>query len=204
MNSTRPRIVAAIGVLAIVVIFMVINAFSHVGKGYIKLHAVPEDAQFRVDNKETGSGLWIKSGVYTFSASKSGYETDSQTITVTPAITDLYFVPKPISDEAKKMINSEKISVKREMYAGLKAAIVGQSISDTNPFIELLPKYDIAGPYTIDYGLDENNKAYYVIGNSTADGRKSALQWIRDAGYNPSELDIRFSDFTNPVTGENQ
>lgn len=200
MTGKKRLFVVGFGLFAVFV-FMIVNSLSHTGKVYVKINVFPEDALIQINGQKSRSGVWLKPDQYRFSAEKDGFTKDEQTIRVSYEASDVYLIPTPSSEEARRWASQEDVSAKREVYGGLKASIVGESIANASPIIELLPKYDIAGPYSIDYGLEPNNHTFLLIGDSTPTGRQRALQWIRDSGFNPSELDIRFDDFTNPTLG---
>lgn len=76
------------------------------------------------------------------------------------------------------------------------------SFEDNNPTNLDLPYFDSDGPFTVDYssGADlRYDKPFIKITDSTPSGRVSALKWIREQGYDPSDLDIRYIDFVNPL-----
>ena len=203
MSARVKLFVIGLGVF-ILMAFMLLNTLSHAGKVYASIYVLPEDATRKIEGKEVGGGIWLEPGTYRFSAEKQGFTKDEQVIRVSADTPELYLLPTPASNETRRWASQEAVSVKREMYAGLKASLVGENIRSSTPIIEFLPHYDIAAPYSIDYGLEENNHVYLLVGNSTPSGRVRALQWLRDKGFNPSELDIRFDDFNNPTIGARQ
>ena len=79
------------------------------------------------------------------------------------------------------------------------------NFSDNYPLIGKIPRIDITGPYSIDYGgSSSGNAASLIIYDSTPNGRTAAIQWIRDQGVDPTTLDIRYSEYINPLTsGDN-
>lgn len=58
---------------------------------------------------------------------------------------------------------------------------------------------DINGPFTIEYLYTKNNVDYIKIADSSPQGRMNALHWLRVRGIDPTDLNIRFDDFTNPL-----
>lgn len=75
------------------------------------------------------------------------------------------------------------------------------NFSDNYPLIGKIPRIDITGPYSIDYGGDSSgNAASLIIYDSTPNGRVAALQWIRAQGVDPTTLDIRYDEYINPLT----
>lgn len=168
----------------------------------VTVDVLPRDARLYINGRASGGGVVkLVPGDYVFTAKKDGFDDAIEKTTISASRTYVALLPAPVSKEALDW--AEKNNSERERLAGNNAVNRGEGYREANPIISLLPQYDIAGPYTIDYGFkdESTDKTYLLIGNSTPEGRKKALQWIRDAGYNPSELDIRFADFTNPTTG---
>ena len=58
---------------------------------------------------------------------------------------------------------------------------------------------DGLGPYTVTYlGTTEGTYSFSVTTSSPV-GREKALDWFRSQGYNPSEINIDFADYHNPL-----
>ena len=57
------------------------------------------------------------------------------------------------------------------------------------------------GPFSLDYGTNPHvkNKVFIEVSDSSPEGRVNALHWIRSHGFDPTDLDIRFDDFSNPL-----
>jgi hypothetical protein len=77
-------------------------------------------------------------------------------------------------------------------------------ISDRHPLDGHIPHIDVAAPYSIDYGDSAQGQTALplVISNSSPNGRAAALRWIREAGYDPTTLDIRYDEYVNPLTSQ--
>ncbi len=61
------------------------------------------------------------------------------------------------------------------------------------------PITDINGPFTIEYLYTKNSVDHIKIVDSSPQGRMNAIHWLREHGIDPTDLDIRFDDFTNPL-----
>ncbi len=64
------------------------------------------------------------------------------------------------------------------------------------------PITDINGPFTIEYIYTKNGVDYIKIIDSSPQGRMNAMHWLRERGIDPTNLDIQFDDFVNPLKGE--
>ncbi len=64
------------------------------------------------------------------------------------------------------------------------------------------PITDINGPFTIEYMYTKDRVDYIKITDSSPQGRMNALHWLREHDINPTDLNIRFDDFTNPLGTE--
>ncbi|QQS20198.1 hypothetical protein IPL85_01965 [Candidatus Saccharibacteria bacterium] len=206
----KRRLVALSVFFAVLLVILIgLNLYSSTsrqGKIRVTVAVSPDDATVYLNGKVISAGVqYLAPGEYEFSAKKAGFADDTQKTTISASRTYIGLLPAPESPEAITWSNSEGINAKREEIGGLNAENRGASFHAKNPIIELLPHYDISGPYTIDYGYvgAGSDKIFLLIGNSTPTGRQKALQWIVDNGYSLAQLDIRFDDFTNPLTGEN-
>ncbi len=58
---------------------------------------------------------------------------------------------------------------------------------------------DVSGPFTIEYMYTKNRVDYIKVVDSSPQGRMNAIYWLRERGIDPTDLGIRFDDFTNPL-----
>lgn len=65
------------------------------------------------------------------------------------------------------------------------------------------PITDVKGPFTIEYLYTKNHVDYIKITDSSPQGRMNAMHWLRERGIDPTELNIKFDDFKNPLISEN-
>ena len=205
----RRRALFFLGSIVLVVFLIFLFLFtrqSNTGGISVTIAVQPDDATVYIDGKRASVGVnYVKPGEHTFVAKKTGFGDAVEKTTISESRTYVGLLPSPQSTEAKAWANSDEVSGQREEIGGLDAENRGDSYRAANPIIEVLPYIDISGPFSIDYGYvgAGSDKTYGIIDNSTPSGRKKALQWIRDKGYNPAELDIRFSDFINLLVGAN-
>lgn len=66
------------------------------------------------------------------------------------------------------------------------------------PLKDRLPYTDISGPFKINYvGKGTYGEDRIAITNSTPDGRKDALIWLRSKGVDPIDVSIDYFNFSN-------
>jgi flagellar basal body-associated protein FliL len=65
--------------------------------------------------------------------------------------------------------------------------------------LHTLPITDINGPFTLEYLYTKNDVDYLKVSDSSPQGRMNALHWIRENGLDPTDLNVQFEDFTNPL-----
>ena len=64
-----------------------------------------------------------------------------------------------------------------------------------------LPTTDIDGPFTLTYLYTKDGVDYVKVTDSSPRGRMNALHWLRQNGVDPTDINIQFDDFTNPLLG---
>lgn len=210
MNIDRNKLKFALLVFGIgfasLLLYSIITLVSQAGKTKVSIEVLPKDSVVTINDSEGSSGdTYLEPGEYTFSATKDGFEKDTQTIIVDEGELVVVLLPEPVSEEALEWSQQPDVALQLESYGGLRATQRGMAIRNTNPLIDRLPHVDFAGPFVVDYGYygADSTKTYIVIRDTTPNGRIAAIEWIRDQGVNPAELDIRFSDYRDPLSGEN-
>lgn len=190
----------------IILIYVIFNTISRFGKEKVSIDVIPSDANLYIDGKKINSGdNYIKKGKYKFSVKKEGFKSVNQTITIPKGGVDVGFVPDPISNEAKKWLqDNPRIQRNRESIGGEMASLTGSYIEENTPIISNLPYADAVAPFSINYGGSTSREygVFIVIGNSVPQSRVEALQYIKQNGSNPTDLEIRYEDFKNPLLGK--
>lgn len=176
------------------------------GDALVTVEVSPKDSKLYLNGKGIRADkMRLKPGEYVFIAQKDGYLEDRFKLNITKDSNELYvgLLPSPESEEAKVWVSDNY--AERESIGGKAAYDRGDYIRENNPVINDLPYFSVAGPYKIDYGLSSTSSdahPYLLITYSSPDGRKKALDWLRNKGHDPAFLDIRFSDFNNPLLPE--
>jgi hypothetical protein len=193
-----------LGLLIVTIMSMVfLSNLSNLGKNRVTLRVIPEESRVSINNNVVDSDVkYLKKGWYEFKAEVKGFKKDTQRLYVNKDVT-VNLLPEPNSDQAYQWLNNNpSIQQKREEMGGMRAAQIGENYIKKTPIRKLIPRVDMFAPYAMDYGVEGNNYDTFIeIHDSSPVGREKALQWIRQQGYNPGDLDIRYLDYNNPFSG---
>jgi hypothetical protein len=204
-NYPKLKLVIGAGILFLLIIVLSLTV-AHRGKTKVSVTVAPGDSQVLVNGKEQGAGtLYLEPGKYTFVAKKSGFADDSETVEVKSEPVSVNLVPAPTSPEAFAYLQQNPdVQAAREAIGGQQAQAYGQALKDETPLISQLPYTDINGPFTINYGPSTTRKdgVFLLISNTSPRGRANALKWIRQQGYDPTDLEIIYAGYANPLSGE--
>lgn len=174
---------------------------SRQGKVPVTISAVPRDSSVTINGQPSGSGTtWLTPGKYIIKAQKDGFKSREKSITVTDGKEQnvVALGLTPVSDEAQKWAEKNADAYKdNETYGAVEAQANGQYFQEKNPIVAHLPYDD---PYfQITYAANTNNEAVLTITTPSPRYRYFAIQKIRELGYDPSDFEIQFSDFKNPL-----
>jgi len=201
MNNKFARLVIILAVF-VFVYFMFVR-LSRVGETKVSVQVIPNDSIVLMNGQRIKPGVvYLKPGNYRFEAERSGFTKDQLDVTVSGQATDVALIPAPNSPEANAFLErNPALQAARESIGGARANANGLKIENKTPLVRLLPYSDINGPFTIDYGPSpvRKNDIFLLVSDSSPRGRENALRWIKQQGYDPTDLEIRFSDFNNPV-----
>lgn len=196
----------------IVIILLIISTtlltlLPRMGKNEIVINVLPENSEIFIDNKKIESRtVYLKNGWYMIRAKKSGFRDDVLKINIKKNMI-INLLPEPNSKQAYQWVkDNPAIQQKREEMGGEIDSLINSYYINKTPIREILPYYNIQAPFAIDYGVRNNDQyeTYIEIHDTSTVGREKALQWIRQKGYNPTDLDIYYSDFINPFFGEGE
>lgn len=198
-QKTLPLIV----LISIFAVYSVMLSVSRAGEVKVSVSVIPEEAIISINEKPYSKGdVYLKPGEYTFSASAEGWKTDTQTLEINQGGAVVNLLPDPESENAKQWLkDNPEIQAERESMGAQRAKQKGVALEAKNPLVALLPVSDLYGPFNIDYGPSETEKGsiFLIVSYSTPAGRLNALKWIRQQGQDPTDLEIRFIDFNNPL-----
>lgn len=169
---------------------------ERLGKIEVEVVAFPENTTVEINGSIHAPGtIWLKKGAYAATYRAEGYKTDRQQITITDNTKIIGLILTPESDAAKE--ESKQNANRIDQIGQTLATISQEQYAADNPVSQLLPEYNIIDGYMIDTtvggGID--------IHESTPDGRNTAVNWMRAQGFEPTDQNITFSDFNNPITG---
>ena len=205
--NRRKIIIVAVVVTAVLIVWFVVVQISRIGKIPVTVESSPSNASITIDEKPAHTGInYIAQGSHTFSASKDGYETTDQTVTVDDTNNYIALLPEAISEDAIKEVSSGKESSHAETISGVASGKSGEALNANNPIIGLLPYSDVAGPFKIDFGYnqDNNDKIYLIVSYSTPSGRKNAINWLKKNKLDLTSTEIVFEDFVNPTVNKEE
>lgn len=197
----RTITIITVGLFAVLITWSAITLIERVGKLPLKISVVPSDALITIDGNRYHNGtIWIKAGKYDMSVEKSGFTTQKKSITVTDQkdknITAVSLVAQ--TDDAKKWVEQHKDEYsKNEQYGAIEADQAGKYFSAKNPITDKLPFKD---PYfTISYQARDDLSIKLIIDTPSPRYRFYAVEKIRELGYDPTDFEIEFTDFHNPL-----
>lgn len=195
---TRERKTALIigAIIALIVGWVIIQAISSYNKGTLEMQRAPSNMTFTVDGKpQKALSFKLSAGEHTIQGTSPGFATTTEKITIKRGETlkkDLLLVPSDYRGETWLQEHPDE--------AGLYSAKSSEQFDkdseamvDDNPIVLQLPQY---GPgWTITYGSSVKypNKTGAVaihIWGSDPDMRQEALRWMRENGFDPSDMEI--------------
>lgn len=193
-------VIVAVVIIAIATPFLISGVNNLQDKIAIEIVAVPEDAVINLNGLRVSNGVnYIKPGEYTVTGYKDGFDRMSYSVKIVDAHQKV-FVLLSASSDAAKLWTSNNLS----KYYSAQAAASQQVTSDTknllakNPIIAKLPyENDL---FKIAYKLDlsdASGESIIVTISAPEQYRSMAIAEIADLGFNPSDYNYEFSDFTN-------
>lgn len=188
------------------VLYLLVLTFSRSGETKVEINVIPEDSLIYINGKQiTETVTYLKPGEYEFSAKKDGFKEDKQKITIEDEDTVVELIPAPDSQEAFDFLeNNPELQRQREVIGGKRANLAGSELEEETPLIALLPTDQldrINGLFSLDYGPSpvRENGVFIEVSSLSPKGRANAAKWIRERGTDPTDLEIRYVDFENPL-----
>lgn len=205
--SLRKAVLIVVTILVSVVGYNIAISISRHGKTPVIISVAPSDSQVYVDGEESKTGtVYMTPGEYVFTAVREDFKEDRQNFVVGEKPTSVELLPTANTAAGQSYVR-DNVEVQAEIASvyDKKASRQQKSLQVTNPLLSELPYTDIEGEFSIDYEGSETRKngTVLVVSNSTSEGRNNALKWIRQQGYDPTNFEIKFVDFDNPLVGGN-
>lgn len=174
------------------------------GKTIVKVSSVPPDAiiKFNDQNGKVGTNR-LKPGQYKVTAYKSGFELATKEISVNNTEQQLSFLLTPVSESAKEWAkNNQSLLLNAEQAAGDAQQEEGEAFTEKNPLVGQLPYHSLL--FNIDYkhSATDTSRAIIIIEAGDSIKRGLAISHIQNLGYQPSDYEIEFSGYKNPLTGD--
>lgn len=200
----RIIIISGVILLAIIIISIAYSlylAHIHAGKLAVPMKIVPNDASVTLKDgtRLSGSTIYLTPGKHTLIIKKDGFTTVEKQYLIEdynqPAV---YVGLVGKSDEAKKWQQQHQRDYQDlELLGRVQAAAYGEAFRARNPIIKILP---IKDPYfTISYRNVDDESVRLTIWGTSPKYREFALEYLRQKGFEPTDYEIEFDGFKNPL-----
>ncbi|MDN5275195.1 MAG: exported protein of unknown function [Candidatus Saccharibacteria bacterium] len=198
-----------IAVLFLLVVLIGVSGFfvvSRSNKEAVTVYLLPSDTKLTVNGEQINEGTnYLKPGSYSVEASRSGFASKKETVTIgKPNTTAIDIALDPVSESATKWRNDHQdLYLAYEGRAGVRANDEGEAFTAANPITSALPFENFI--YTIGYRADpaDNTGNSIIIEIDTMNGyRNAAIDKIRELGYDPTNFKIVFRDYESPFDHE--
>lgn len=211
-STSSPQVAQRWAIAAIVlfllcsVMYMFITQISGAGKIAVDITTLPDGVSVYANKQKVSLQAHLAPGTYEFVGKKTGYRNAVITQDISQRVHSVVLFMEPATDEARVELEKYKEAHPNiGSILGDKAAdIRAQTLRDKNPVIDrdLFPYSDSSAPFRIRYLFypDVTEKVYLSIDYSTPEGRRKALTFLRRQNIDITTTDIRFTDFTNPLT----
>ena len=173
----------------------------------LKIEVAPQSATIRLNKKIVKAGLVrVKPGPVTVTASRSGFKTE--TISLSVARNETRYVGIPLISNAPETADwYEQHPADAKIFEGISSKSFDQNSTNivrNQPFLKLLPFTAAGLEFRIDYGPsleepDSTKQAIYISAN-TQEARASALIWITNQGYDPKKMELVYQ--SSPELGQ--
>lgn len=203
-TTIQKVLIIGVSVLLTMLLFFGTKFYLDKGKIVVRIRAIPADSEITINGKRGSSGSKkLVPGNYTFSATRGGFAKAESTITVTKESEDINvrLLLTPVSEKAIKWASDHSDEYQElEAQAGEESAEQGEAFNEKYPITSRLPFKNLL--FSINYTtLDTKNGFKILIEASTAKDRQYAIRQIKNWGYDPSDYEIVFTNFNNPLDG---
>lgn len=166
----------------------------------ITVEVVPTfDTNITINGKGVTEGTTeLEPGAYTVTASRSGFKTESRTVTLTEGdrITIGFILTSNSPETADYYEKNPSEARKAEGITGQKSEATASAKVHALPLLKRLPREE-RGRYLITYGQslkkpDDPAAAVIYIEYKDEAAKTTAENWIRYQGYDPKNLEIQY------------
>lgn len=203
MIQRKYIVLIAAGFFVFCLLYFILVTFPRIGKTSVEISSHPSDATIIINDETRSPGtVYLKPGDYTLIAKKKGWSSATTTVSVGDDSRSMALVLEPNSQEARELLEDDRVVTEREALAGIAANARGEDIRTKNPIIDKLPYSDISGPFKIDFGFnqDDNQTPYFIVSFSTAKGRRLAIEWLKKQEVDLVKTEVIFEDLNNPFS----
>lgn len=202
INRYKKLILVGVALIVIIVAgYLAYLNYSRLGKIAVSVYAVPTDMRIEIAEGqviEPGT-TYLEPGAYRVKATREGFESYQGNLIVAednnPTL-DLALLPE--SEEAKRFVQeNQQLYLENEARGGELARQQGQVFEERNPITKLLPFHDPY--YSIGYLSSDNTTIKITISTPSPLYRYYATEKIRELGYDPTDFEIIYKDFKNPL-----
>lgn len=197
----RRIIVTLTAVFVVITAIFAFTTIDHMGKLPVYVSTVPNSATIKFNDVPEGNGTqWMPAGTYAVTVQKDGFETVKRTVIIddkkSQNVVAISLVA--VSNDAKKWANDHATDYsKNEAYGAIEASMNGDYFTTRNPITTKLPYVD---PYfTLGYVSHDNQTISLTVETPSPRYRYFAIEKLRQMGYDPTDFDIVFKDFHNPL-----
>ncbi len=210
VNNNRQQTIIRISVVSAVVTALVLIAsfawYIHNRVGMVRVEAivVPADARVTYEHGAIRDGVnYIRPGVHTVSIEREGFDSREYAITVTPTTTTITPTTQPVDDVGEQYLrDNPDENVRYETAGAEQLRIASDRLLEQYPNIPDLPHrhFGLASVYRVSYGgSNADGVPILVIENSSTEGRRDALKWLANNGYDINQIIIVYEDYTSPL-----
>ena len=209
-SNKRKVVIILLSVVVVIValVWVVITLLGNNGKSQgipVYARVLPTDAKVSIDGKpvEIKETIHVAAGAHQIQATADGFEEYSVSYLVDASIEEPVMVITllPVSDKAKDYVrNNQQQYAEQERLAGQEARQQSEPFFRESPIAKELPFSNLV--YTIGYKrVNPNNaddQSITIEVDAPMGYRNSAVNKIRELGYDPAEFTINFKNYNNP------
>lgn len=193
-------IILGLVIVLSLIAFYIYQTIYRSDKVQVTISTIPSDAIITLNkNKVSNGDTYVVPGDYTVVIEKSGFTTQTNTVTFAKPTGTIDIALTPESTEAKAWANTHASDYTAyEGRAGAKSELAGQVFQKINPIVSHLPFKNFL--FTIGYfanPVDSSGNSIIVTVDAPEGYRQAAINKIAEWGIKPAELNIIFTGYEN-------
>lgn len=196
-------------VLTFIIISFAWYIMTRVGHVEVNAIVVPSDSKVSYDHGLISNGTnYLRPGKHTVTISRDNFKTSSYDIVVKPDTSEISISTSPSNKEGERYLADNPEENQRYEVVGYSMRKqASDEMIEKYPQVPNLPHrhFSRTSVYTVSYGgADINNTPILVVTNSSTQGRKDALQWIKDNNFDINSIIINYDDYDSPLAKRSQ